>query len=368
MGARMHPLHDGVDAVGDDRPEGGGHPPDRSGTGVISLETTFWALGVLWLMGRVRVELDGEQRELPWGHLRLPVAAGTHRLRVSCKYLWWKDAGAATRQLDVRSGETVALRYRAPVVVFLAGRLRLLGQDSARPEPDAGGSLGQLAPAPWGTPGWYPDPLDALQQRWWNGDRWTPATVRPIGSGRKAWVVGLAAVSALIAFLLAFGLVSSVGSGSTGSTRWVTVTEVDGVRFDMPRLPHHEAAPVPGTDVTMDLYQARFDAIEVGVATAPSVRPPGDTRTDAQVLDDSADGMAMNIGGTIVDSRPVEVDGAPGRDVEITIPHEGGRVVLARIVLADELLVMVETTFDPDDRQAATAAHDRLARSIDLDG
>jgi hypothetical protein len=175
----------------------------------------------------------------------------------------------------------------------------------------------------------------------------------------------LAAVTTVLGFVLGFWLVSSLGSGST---RWVTVTEVDGVRFDMPRLPHHEAAPLPGTDVTMDLYQARFDAIEVVAGVVPSVRPPGDTRTDAQVLDDSADGAAMNIGGTIVDSRDVEVDGAPGRDLEIITAQEGGRVVLARIVLTDDLLVMVETVFEEDDREAATAAQDGMARSIDFDG
>src|SRR5262245_8387730 len=368
MEAGMHPLHDGVDAVGDDRPEGG-HPPDSSvPTGLISLDTTFWALGVLWLLARVRVELDGEERGLPWRYLRLAVAAGTHRLRVSCKCLWWQHAGAATREIDVRSGETVALRYRAPVLVFLAGKLRLLGEDSAPPEPEASGSLAHLAPAPWVTPGWYQDPLDGLQRRWWDGDGWTRATVRSISSGRKAWVVGLAVVPTVLAFFLAFGLVPSAWSDSTDSTSWTTVTEVDGVRFDMPRLPHHETDTVPGTDRTLDYYLAGVDDIQAGAFVSPGERLPGDTRTDAQVLDDSADGAAINIGGTIVDSRDVEVDGAPGRDLEITTPQEGGTVVLARIVLTDDLLLMVETVFDPDDREAATAVHDRMAGSIDFDG
>jgi hypothetical protein len=368
MGAPVHPLHDSVDPVADNRPEGG-HPRDRSGpTGVISLETTFWAMGALWLMSRVRVELDGERRELPWGHLRLPVAAGTHRLRISCKYLWM-DAGAASRELDVRSGQTIVLRYRAPVLVFLAGKLRQLGQEPARPEPEASGSLGQLAPAPWVTPGWYADPSDALQRRWWDGDGWTPATFRPIGTGRKAWVLGLTAVTLPIAWFLGGWIGSSLGSDPADSTGWVTVTEVDGVRFDLPRRPHHQTQLVPGTDVTVDIYQAGFDDIEVGAFVSRSELRPGDTRTDAQVLDDSADGMATNISGTIVDSRPVEVDGAHGRDLELTTPQEGGLVVLARVVFTDDdLLLGVQTVFDPNDREAATAAHDRMARSIDFDG
>ena len=152
---------------------------------------------------------------------------------------------------------------------------------------------------------------------------------------------------------------------SAGPAQWVTVTEIDGLRLDMPRRPHHATAPIPGTDVVADTYQARFDHIEVAVAVVS--RPGGDTRTDDESLADAAEGAATNIGGTIVDSRQVQVDGAHGLDVEVTTPREGGRVVLARFVLTDDRVVMVETVFDPDDRDAATSAHDRMARSLQLE-
>jgi hypothetical protein len=78
--------------------------------------------------------------------------------------------------------------------------------------------------------------------------------------------------------------------------------------------------------------------------------------------------MVTNIAGTIVDSRPIEVDGEPGLDLEATTPHDGGLVVLARIALAGDLLVGVQTVFDENDRDIAIAAHNRVARSIRFDG
>jgi hypothetical protein len=361
-------LDDAAAVVRDDQPVDG-HPRDRSGpTGVICLGTTFWALGFVWLLSRVRVELDGQRRELPWGRLRLPVSAGTHRLRVSCKYLWM-DVGAATRDVDVREGQMVVLRYRAPVLVLLAGNLRLLGEEAAPPEPEPSGGLAHLAPAPWVTPGWYGDPSDGLQRRWWDGDRWTPAIFRPISSGRKAWVWSLAAaVNLPIAFVLAMVIASSLSPGPADSTGWVTVTEIEGVSFDMPRLPRHTTRDIPGTDQTFDTYEVTFDEVEMAAAVFRLERLPGDTRTDAQVLDDYAEGMAIDTGGTIADSGRADVGGELRQDLEVTTPQGGGLVILARVALVDDLLVGVQTVFEPEDREAATEAHDRMARSLDFDG
>ena len=111
-----------------------------------------------------------------------------------------------------------------------------------------------------------------------------------------------------------------------------------------------------------------FDEVEMAAAVFRLERLPGDTRTDAQVLDDYAEGMAIDTGGTIADSRRADVDGELGRDVEVTTSQGGGLVILARVALVDDLVVGVQTVFEPEDRAAATEAHDRMARSLDFDG
>jgi hypothetical protein len=153
---------------------------------VISLQTHFCAVAFFWLLSRTRVELDGDRHELPWGQLRVPVAAGRHRLRVSCKCLRM-DVGAATRVFDVSAGRMVVLRYRAPVLIFSPGRLRRVGEQPVRLEPEIHGGLPRWGPRQAGTPGWYADPSDDHQRRWWDGEEWTPAIFRPAST---AWNEG----------------------------------------------------------------------------------------------------------------------------------------------------------------------------------
>lgn len=189
MGSRDDGLAEGVvpirtDGFGDERrrdeeTRGGSGP-----TGVISLQTRCWAMGFLWLLSRTRVELDGDRHEFPWGQLRVPVVAGTHRLRVSCKY-FGMDVGAATKAFDVSAGRMVVLRYRAPVLIFLPGKLRLVGEQPVRPEPEMHGGLPSWGPWPTVTPGWYADPSDGHQRRWWDGKEWTPAIFRPASTAWK---------------------------------------------------------------------------------------------------------------------------------------------------------------------------------------
>lgn len=173
--------HDSIDDAsrGDKETQAGLGP-----TGVISLQTRFWAMGFLWLRSRTCVELDGDRHELPWGQLRVPVAAGRHRLRVSCK-CFGMDVGAATKAFDVSAGRMVVLRYRAPVLIFLPAKLRLVGEQPVRPEPEMHGGLPSWGPSQTVTPGWYADPSDGHQRRWWDGKEWTPAIFRPESTAWK---------------------------------------------------------------------------------------------------------------------------------------------------------------------------------------
>ena len=147
---------------------------------------------------------------------------------------------------------------------------------------------------------------------------------------------------------------------------WVTVTAGNGVRFDMPRRPEHRTEPLPGTRLTVDMYHSAVNDVDVVVAVSKAAPP--DSATEAEVLRAVAHGAATNIGGTIVVSRLTVVDGAPGLDFEVVTPRDGGTGVFARAVLADDVLVLVATTFAREDRDVATGPHGRVARSIRFEG
>jgi len=328
-------------------------------------------MAFLLLFCRTRVELDGQRQVLPWGELRVPVAAGWHRVRVSFRYLWM-ECGAATKDLEVRGGHIVEVTYRAPWLVFLRGKLRSSPDDrplAAQEMPSApAGSASPFGAAP----GWYPDPSDGHLRRWWDGERWTPAIFRSESGARKAGVVAVAAVT-LVVTLAVIGAIVSDGQGDSDdlaalaeSAEWVTVTEIEGVRFDMPLQPEHSTELIPGTDITLDLYTVSIDDMGMS-ATSGVANAPGDTRTDAEKLQDAALGTAATIDGEIVSTRETDVDGEPGLDFEVTTPRDGGTTVLARAALADDLVVIVETVFHHDDLDVAAAAHDRMAQSLSFE-
>ena len=339
--------------------------------GVVALRTRFWLMAFALLFCRTRVELDAQRQVLPWGRLRVPVAAGWHQLRVSFRYLWM-ECGAATKDFEVRGDQVVGFTYKAPWLVFLHGKLRSRRDDRPLAAQETPSALAGSA-APFGAaPGWYSDPSDGHQQRWWDGERWTPAIFRSESTARKAWVVAVAAVTLVVTLTVFGAIVSDAQTDSADpatlaeSVEWVTVTEIEGVRFDMPIQPEHSTEGVPGTDITLDLYTVYYDDLAMS-ATSVVADVPGDTRTDAQILDDVAGGAAANIDGEIVSARATEVDGEPGLDFEITTPRDGGKTVLARAALADDRLVIVETVFHHDDRDVAAGPHDRMSRSLSFE-
>lgn len=340
----------------------------EAAAGVVSLRTSFLLMAFALLWCRTRVDLDGQRQALPWGQLRVPVAAGRHRLRVSFRYLW-RDRGAATRDFDVRGGHIVELTYRAPWLVFLPGKLRLNHEDRPLLANEIPSAPAGPAPPLAGSPGWYSDPSDGHQRRWWDGERWTPAIFRSESAARKAGVLGVAVVT-LIVILIVVGVVVTDSDDSAAladSAEWVTVTEIDGVRFDMPIRPEHSTESIPGSDIKVDLYTVSDDNMAMSAAAA-SATVPGDTRTDAQKLQDAASGSAANVDGKIVSAHETEVDGEPGLDYEVATPRDGGTTVLGRVAIADDLLVIVGTTFDDDDVAVATGLHDRMSRSIRFEG
>ena len=200
-----------------------------------------------------------------------------------------------------------------------------------------------------------------------------PTIFRPHSRAWKASVAMLAVITLVVASIVGSAIGSAIRGGTDGSAalaesgEWITVTEMDGVRFDMPRQPQHSSEPIPGTDLTADMHY--LDLGDIGMVAGGVTTIPGDTRTDAAILRDSVNGSAANIDGTIAFSRQTVVDGEPGLDFEVTTPTNGGATVLGTVALADDLLVIIETVFlDEDDRDVAAVAHNRMSSSIRFEG
>ncbi len=143
--------------------------------GAIQVTTGYMALAFLLTMVKTRVAIDGYQYELPWGTNVFPVPPGTHRVRVGFKYIFMSYAGANEVDVTVRPGETVAIEYRAPWLVFLKGKMRVGPAPSAPSAAPAAAPAAPPAAAPATAPaaGWHPDPSGRHEHRYWDGKQWT---------------------------------------------------------------------------------------------------------------------------------------------------------------------------------------------------
>lgn len=82
-------------------------------------------LAFLLMFFKPVVVVDGVEHVSKWGTpLHVPTSAGSHELSVYFKYLVPSKAGRKTIQVSVGDGQTVRYIYKAPIFVFMPGKLK----------------------------------------------------------------------------------------------------------------------------------------------------------------------------------------------------------------------------------------------------
>jgi hypothetical protein len=90
----------------------------------IEITATFFILAFLLFFFKPTFVVDGQAYTgQPWRTpVRFPVTPGRHTVRIFFPYLFIKECGPANVEVDVPAGTTVPITYKAPWLVFLAGR------------------------------------------------------------------------------------------------------------------------------------------------------------------------------------------------------------------------------------------------------
>ncbi len=82
-------------------------------------------LAVFLYFTKITIEIDGVAHIVGWGRQSVDVAPGSHDVRVFFKYLFKARTGEAGTTVNVPAGATVSLLYRAPLLMWSAGRLKI---------------------------------------------------------------------------------------------------------------------------------------------------------------------------------------------------------------------------------------------------
>lgn len=70
------------------------------------------------------VEVDGTEHAGPWGQRAVAVAPGQHTVRMWFRYLG-RPCGKAEVSVNAATGTTTSISYRAPMVVFSPGKVKV---------------------------------------------------------------------------------------------------------------------------------------------------------------------------------------------------------------------------------------------------
>ena len=96
--------------------------PQTGQTGV-QVRTKFFPFAFLLYFFKPRLCLDGgEPVVVAWGETFIPAPPGRHAVRCFVKYLYLPHMGDSTIDVDVPPGGVASCQWRAPLLIFLAGK------------------------------------------------------------------------------------------------------------------------------------------------------------------------------------------------------------------------------------------------------
>jgi hypothetical protein len=137
-----------------------------------------------------RVSIDhGAEQICRSGEQAIPVAPGRHLVRVWFNYIVG-PTNIGELVVDVAPGQPVPIVYKTRWLVFLPGKLEVVGvpQQYAQTQAPQYGPAQQYAqtqaqqytpaqpqPQPQVAAGWHRDPSGRHEHRWWDGRQWTPS-------------------------------------------------------------------------------------------------------------------------------------------------------------------------------------------------
>lgn len=138
---------------------------------------------------------------------------------------------------------------------------------------------------------------------------------------------------------------STATTAPLGGARWTSPDKVFALAFPVePDVQQFDSPRPDGTEVPVTAYLAEVD--DAAVIASCVVAPGGISADTAAVLDDARDGALENVGATLVDSEPIELQGRSGLEFSGTIGSTGS--VLARNYVDGEQVCQVLVIGEPD--------------------
>ncbi len=138
-----------------------------------------------------------------------------------------------------------------------------------------------------------------------------------------------------------------IATSETSVEGWVTFSsEEGGFTMLLPKQPKEQRQPITtaagSVDTIMYIAEVGNTAFGAGFSDFPASASHADPQT---VLAGARDGAAKNVNGTVIDEKPIELDGHPGLEIAVEIPAgaavPGGAMYRGRLYLVNNRLYQV---------------------------
>lgn len=91
------------------------------------MHTKFYWFNFLLALFKPNVSIDGGASVRDsWGAKFIPLPPGRHSVRCYVSYLWYRHMGDSTVEVTVPADGVVSVQWRAPWLVFIAGKWKNL--------------------------------------------------------------------------------------------------------------------------------------------------------------------------------------------------------------------------------------------------
>jgi len=95
----------------------------QTGAGGIHVSVQFFPLAFLFLACKPVVEINGHPNPAGWGEHYFETGPGRHRVRIYFQYLFQKECGLNSIDVEVPAGGAPCVKYYMWPLVFLPGSI-----------------------------------------------------------------------------------------------------------------------------------------------------------------------------------------------------------------------------------------------------
>ncbi|MDR7871329.1 MAG: zinc-ribbon domain-containing protein [Tissierellaceae bacterium] len=91
---------------------------------LINIKLSHFPLAIYFKFCNPQILVDDKLVDKGWGSHKIDIKPGKHNIKVYFKYLFMSQCGYSSIDIDIKSDETLKLKYTMPAIIVMKGKLK----------------------------------------------------------------------------------------------------------------------------------------------------------------------------------------------------------------------------------------------------